>query len=161
MLELTLALASIALLDSISPARMGALVTILGGRLPYLRAGLFVSGLFLSYLILGVLMALGADWVLDQLFNVEPPPADFVMSAAIGVVIIVFGVRTLLTAKLEREVEPKSDSLVATFFLAFHALNKLVGELFFHNAEPLIFTQPIFWVTPGYQLPTLAHVRRC
>ena len=119
MLQLLLTLLPIALIDSIAPIRIGITVTMLGRQHPFVSAGTFILGLFVAYLALGLLIALGLNRVVDWLFPDNPLPSDFILGALIGVLLLVLGLRNLKSPHREKQVEePKSTSLGAIFLLS-------------------------------------------
>lgn len=101
MLELYSILASIALVDStsITPLSLVPMSTMLAGRRPYLTAGAFLVGLYVSYLIMALAFLLGLSSLLDRVnawvsyrWN-HPEPADFGVEILLGIILLVFGVR--------------------------------------------------------------------
>jgi cytochrome c biogenesis protein CcdA len=120
MIELLLVLIPIALVDSISPVRFGLLVTLLGRDRPFAAAGTFILGLFAGYFFLGFLISLGLDRFIDWILPENPAPIDFGLSAVIGLVLLILGLRNLVSPNLEKPVEePGSESLVGIFTLSW------------------------------------------
>ncbi len=94
MLRLFLFILPIALLDGISPIRIGAMAVLLGARRPWMGAGLFILGTLLSYFLLGVAVTVGADRALRFLAS-EPRPLVYGAGIAIGALLVVLGFRNL------------------------------------------------------------------
>ena len=119
MQDLLIVLAPIALIDSLSPVRFGALITVLGGR-KWLRGGVsFVIGAFVAYLLLGLGITLGADRLLTWLLPAHPKPLDFALSAVIGSALLLVGLLNLRVPNVERgSREPRSEGGLAQFWLA-------------------------------------------
>ena len=101
MIHLLLILTPIALIDGISPVRIGALVTILSRKNWFVPAQVFLVGIYLCYYALGVGLALGADRLLDYLFPKNPTSLDFAVGGIVGVVLVGVGVRKLISGTLE------------------------------------------------------------
>ena len=72
------------------------MVVLLGVRHPWVNAFFFILGSYLSYLLLGIVVALGARSVLDFL-TAEPRPIAYGAGIAIGILLVVLGVRNLKT----------------------------------------------------------------
>lgn len=103
MSELYTFLASIALVDStsITPLSLVPLATMLAGRRPYLTAGMFLGGLYVSYLVMALAFLFGMGAVLDRLnawvsYRWHNPGAwDFGFEILLGVILLVFGLRIM------------------------------------------------------------------
>jgi cytochrome c biogenesis protein CcdA len=103
MSELYAVLLSIALVDStsVTPLSLVPLATMLAGRRPYLTAGMFLGGLYVSYLIMALAFLYGMGAILDRLnawvsnrwYN--PGAWDFGFEILLGIVLLVFGIRIM------------------------------------------------------------------
>jgi hypothetical protein len=101
--ELFAVLASIALVDSttVTPLSLVPLATMLAGRKPYATAGMFLVGLYVSYMIMALAFLFGLSKVMDRLnawagyrWN-NPEPWDFGFEILLGIVLLVFGLRIM------------------------------------------------------------------
>jgi cytochrome c biogenesis protein CcdA len=115
-----LILIPIALVDSISPVRFGLLVALLGRERPFASAGTFIVGVFSGYFVLGFLISLGLDRFIDWLLPENPDPLDFGLSALVGLILLLLGLRNLTSPNLEKPAqEPESDSLWGIFVMSW------------------------------------------
>ncbi len=101
MKTIILILTPISLVDSTSiiPLSILPLIILLSGRRPVLGSVAFLTGIFATYLILGILIALGLGSMFDQI-NVyllqiweHPDTIDLILQIIIGVILLVFGFR--------------------------------------------------------------------
>ena len=120
MISLLLILIPIALVDSISPVRFGLLVTLLGRERPFASAGVFIVGVFSGYFILGFLISLGLDRFIDWLLPENPHPLDFGLSALVGLILLLLGLRNLTSPNLEKPAQEREpDSLWGIFVMSW------------------------------------------
>ena len=129
MSELYAVLTSIALVDSstVTPLSLVPLTTILAGRKPYPTAGMFLGGLYVSYMIMALAFLFGLSKVMDRLnawvgyrWN-NPEPGDFGLEILLGIVLLVFGLRIMEKRRAktkERQVQ-EGVSPWAAFGFAF------------------------------------------
>ncbi len=91
----------ISLVDSTSiiPLSILPLIILLSGRRPVLGSVAFLTGIFATYLILGILIAFGLRSMFDQI-NVyltqiweHPDTLDLILQIIIGVILLAFGFR--------------------------------------------------------------------
>ncbi len=101
MKTIILILTPISLVDSTSiiPLSILPLIILLSGRRPVLGSVAFLTGIYATYLILGILIALGLSSMFDQI-NVyltqiwkHPDTLDLITQIIIGVILLVFGFR--------------------------------------------------------------------
>ncbi len=101
MKTIILILTPISLVDSTSiiPLSILPLIILLSGRRPVLGSVAFLTGIFPTYLILGILILLGLSSVFDQI-NVHltqiwkhPDTLYLILQIIIGVILLVFGFR--------------------------------------------------------------------
>ena len=101
MKTIILILTPISLVDSTSiiPLSILPLIILLSGSRPVLGSVAFLTGIFATYLILGILIALGLSSMFDQI-NVyltqiwkHPDTLDLITQIIIGVILLVFGFR--------------------------------------------------------------------
>jgi len=104
-IQLLLILLPIALVDSISPVRIGAMVTILCADRPSKRAYAFITTIFVGYFILGVTFAMLGQKLLDVDLVLDPTPVNFVIGLVIGIVLLIVGGRGLRKKSVEQAVE--------------------------------------------------------
>ncbi|MBD3852953.1 MAG: GAP family protein [Acidobacteria bacterium] len=105
MIHLLLVLFPIALIDSISPVRIGAMVTILCADRPVRRAQAFIVGIFVGYFLLGLAFAFFGQRLLEIDLILDPTRVNFVIGLVIGVVLLIIGGRGLRARSVEGEVE--------------------------------------------------------
>ena len=111
-------LAPISLLDSISiiPLCLLPIVILLSGRRPILGSGAFLLGIFTTYLIFGILIALGLSSLFDQINAYvsqiwkHPDTLDLILQIIIGVILLIFGFRRSLRRE-RREATSVSESI--------------------------------------------------
>ena len=125
MLELLIVLASIALIDSasITPLGIVPLTFLLASRRPYVLAGGFLAGLFVSYLLMALAFLFGLQtffgrlnvWLTDWLQN--PQTMDMILQIVIGLVLLFFGVK--IAAKRRQKVAEKEIADEVTVGQAF------------------------------------------
>lgn len=104
-IHLLLVLFPIALIDSISPVRIGAMVTILCADRPVRRAQAFIVGIFVGYFLLGLAFAFFGQRLLEIDLILDPTRVNFVIGLVIGVVLLIIGGRGLRARSVEGEVE--------------------------------------------------------
>ena len=101
MKTIILILTPISLVDSTSiiPLSILPLIILLSGRRPVLGSVAFLTGIFATYSILGIFIALGLGSLFDQI-NVyllqiwkHPDTLDLILQIIIGVILLVFGFR--------------------------------------------------------------------
>lgn len=121
MAELLLILTPIALVDSLSPVRIGALVAILAGRRFLLGALAFLVGIFSSYFVLGIAISLGAHHLIGLLFPAEARPVNFALGGAVGIILFAIGATHLSGREIEHEPkrEPNKRTPAAVFLLSW------------------------------------------
>ena len=108
-IHLLLVLFPIALIDSISPVRIGAMVTILCADRPVRRAQAFIVGIFVGYFLLGLAFAFFGQRLLEIDLILDPTRVNFVIGLVIGVVLLIIGGRGLRARSVEGEVEVEVD----------------------------------------------------
>ena len=158
MLKLLLLILPIALIDSVSPVRIGTMIALLGERRPWPGAFAFLAGVFFSYYLLGVIVALGADNIIDFL-TAEPHPIEYGAGIAIGALLVVLGARNFRAKPMPSEIkEPRGRGpggalflgLVLTLVTAPAALPYLAGiDLILQSGfgEPEMFAALAFYCT--------------
>ncbi len=124
----------IALIDAMSilPLSVVVLSVLFGGKRPYLSAGAFLAGVFLSYLMLGLAVMFGLNVVFEQLNSwaarwwTAPDPEELALQILIGAVLIWMAVR--LARHPERSNEKRVEEAIspANAFLTAVGLN-IVG----------------------------------
>jgi cytochrome c biogenesis protein CcdA len=93
-IKLLLLLLPIALLDGISPVRIATMTAFLSSRRPWVSAIAFLIGTYAAYMLLGVVIAIGADSLIT-FFAEEAKPIDYGAGIVIGVLLLYFGTRSL------------------------------------------------------------------
>lgn len=101
MTALLTVLTSIALLDSTSivPLCIAPLVALLSGKRPFLGAASLLFGIFVVYMVFGVVVLLGLGAIFSRLNEWlgtlwrEPETIEIWLQIAIGIVLLVFGYR--------------------------------------------------------------------
>jgi len=116
-LGLTLVLLPIALIDSISPVRIGAMVTILCGDRFLRRAFAYLAAIFIGYFGLGIVFALGGKRLLEIDLILDPTPINFVIGLLVGILLILVGLRSLRARQVEGEVEVNESKGAAGSFV--------------------------------------------
>lgn len=116
MTELLPVLASISLVDSTSVTPLGIvpLTSMLAGPRPYLTAGAFLTGLFVSYLGMGLAFLFGLSAVFMRLntwlshrWN-HPEPADFLLELGLGIVLLVAGAKVADKRRTRQETRTET-----------------------------------------------------
>jgi len=101
MMTIILILAPISLLDSTSiiPLSLLPLIILLSGRRPILGSGAFLAGIFTTYLICGILIALGLSSMFGQINTYvvqiwkHPHSLELILQIIIGIILLIFGIR--------------------------------------------------------------------
>ncbi len=116
MAELVLVLTPIALLDSTSiiPLCIVILVILLGGPSPLFRSTALLAGIFVTYLVCGLLVLFGLQSVFDTINAYalkvwqDPNTAELIFQILIGFVLVVLGLRIAQARK--QQVEKKAPT---------------------------------------------------
>jgi cytochrome c biogenesis protein CcdA len=132
--ELLTVLTPIALIDSTSmiPMSIVPLAILFAGKRPLLSSAAFIVGIFLPYLIIGILIAVGLGGVIAKIneFVVtkwnHPDTLDLILQIVIGVVLFTIGYRMALTRRKQEDRAPPDDVSPAGAF-TFAAGLVLVG----------------------------------
>ena len=103
--HLVLILLPIALIDSISPVRIGAMVTMLCADRPIKRALAYVAGTFVGYYLVGLAFAFFGQRLFEIDLIPDPTPLNFLIGLVIGIALLLVGVRGLRARKVEGEVK--------------------------------------------------------
>ncbi len=126
MAELILVLMPIALLDSTSiiPLCIVILVILLGGPSPLFRSAGLLAGIFVTYLVCGLLILFGLQTVFDTInaYALEvwqdPSTAELMFQLLIGFVLVVFGFRIGRARKQQVEKKAPTAMTASRAFLA-------------------------------------------
>ena len=117
MVELLVILTPIGLLDSISmiPIAIVIMVVLLAGPKPLLRSSSLIVGIFVTYVVTGLLILLGLQNVFDEISAYtlrlwkNPETEELIFQAVIGAVLLAFGVRIAAARKSRTEKPVASD----------------------------------------------------
>ena len=98
---LVVVLTSIGLLDSTSmiPISIVPIVILLSSRKPYVGSAAFLSGIFVTYFLTGLLMLFGLNSVFDSInayltrWMKEPHMLELVFQVVLGILLFYFGIR--------------------------------------------------------------------
>lgn len=140
-MELLLILVPIALVDSLSITPLGlvSLMHILTGPRRYVTAAGFLSGLFLSYLVMALAFLFGlsaflnkANAWLSHRWN-NPEPADFGVEILLGLILLFFGLP--LAKKRQKKGGEKSLAAEVTPGAAFN-FGVMINVVGFPGAVP-------------------------
>ena len=121
MAELLVVLTPIGLLDSTSmvPVCIVILVVLLAGPSPLLSSSALIAGIFVTYVVTGLLVLLGLQSVFDEISVYtlrlwkNPETEELIFQAVIGAVLLAFGVRIATARKLLTERPVASDMAAA------------------------------------------------
>lgn len=87
-------LLGIALVDSLNPSALVVTTLLLAGHDPFRRSLAYVAGIAVTYYVVGVAVVLGADDLLTAAVDAfSRPEVGFGVEAALGVVLVAFGLR--------------------------------------------------------------------
>ena len=133
-ISLLLVIAPIALVDStsITPLCIVPLIMLLSEKQPILRASAFLSGIFVPYLIAGLLLLFGLEQVFDRINEAvseqlkNPDTLFLVLQIAIGACMLVFGSR-MANARQRKEDRRPKESVSATRAFVGGAVLTIVG----------------------------------
>lgn len=115
-MELLAAVFGLALVDSVNPSAIGVTLYLLTGRKAVsLRVLTYVSAVFLAYFAIGVLLMLGLNVLSDAFDEYLYNPVAFAVQAAIGALMMLYGI--LAPDKKTAPRRPRSHSLGAVFLL--------------------------------------------
>ncbi len=117
MVELLVILTPIGLLDSTSmiPISIVIMVVLLAGPKPLLRSSSLIVGVFVTYVVTGLLILLGLQSVFDEISAYtmrlwkNPETEELIFQAVIGAVLLAFGVRIATARKRHIEKPVASD----------------------------------------------------
>lgn len=90
--KLVLSVIALAVVDSVNPTSIAAQMLLLSLPRPLPRAVAFVTGVFLTYLVCGVLLLVGLDRLFDELL-LHPPASVYAAQIALGLVLCALALR--------------------------------------------------------------------
>jgi cytochrome c biogenesis protein CcdA len=96
--------------DALNPVLLAAVIYALGSRHPYASAVALLTGYAVSYFAAGIALALGFEAIFDYLRT--PRPIDFLISSALGVVLLAFAWRTFRSGSPPRRREPRKPPVL-------------------------------------------------
>jgi cytochrome c biogenesis protein CcdA len=144
MLQLILVIAPIALLDSTSiiPVCLVPLAKLLASRRPILGAGALVAGVYITYLLCGILIYFGLRGVFEQLSGFlhkwwhNPDAGDFALQIVLGLALMIVGWRISAPPrpKKTREISSEASPIGAFLFGAGLTVIGMPGALPFFAA---------------------------
>lgn len=134
MTDLVPILAPIALLDSASiiPICIVLLVLVLAGPRPLVRSMALLSGIFLAYLVAGLLIMFGLQSAFDaidiyaQRVWQHPNSEELIFQILVGLILVVFGFR-IARRRGHRDEKPKAAAMTAWRALLAGAAIAIVG----------------------------------
>jgi cytochrome c biogenesis protein CcdA len=149
MFHLILFIAPIALLDSTSiiPVCLVPLARLLASRRPVLAAGAMVVGVYVTYLVCGVLIYFGLRGVFEGLSAAmhkwwhSPDTGDFVLQIIIGLALVIIGWRVSVPPrpKKTREISSEASPIGGFLFGAGLTIIGMPGALpFFAAVEQML-----------------------
>ena len=106
MLGLIAVLIPILVTDIINPVLFAAIIFGLGSRQPYLNATLMLLGWFVTYFVVGIVLALGLESIADFLNN--PRPVDFYIETVVALLLIWLAVRVMRSGERQKK-KPELD----------------------------------------------------
>lgn len=126
MAELVLVLTPIALLDSTSiiPLCIVVLVILLGGTSPLFRSTALLAGIFITYLVCGLLVLFGLQSVFDTINAYalkvwqDPNIEELIFQIFIGLVLVVLGLRIVRDREQQTEKTAPTAMTASQAFLA-------------------------------------------
>ena len=127
-------LTPIALFDStsITPLCIVPLITLLSGPQPLLRAGAFLTGIFISYLICSMLVLFGMQEILSDLSEFmgerlrNPDTLDLCLQIVLGVCMIFFGSK-MADARESRDNRGLTESVTTIRAFSAGAMLTIIG----------------------------------
>jgi cytochrome c biogenesis protein CcdA len=134
MKEVLVLITPIALLDSLSivPVCVVPMISLLASKRPYAGAFAFILGIFVAYMVFGLLIFFGLDGVFNAIREYfghkwnHPDTHDFVFEIALGVVMVAFGYRLVNTRRGRTEKKRAQYDDLLTPGAAFSAAAMLV-----------------------------------
>ncbi len=134
MVELLVILTPIGLLDSVSmiPIAIVIMVVLLAGPKPLLRSSSLIVGIFVTYVVTGLLILLGLQSVFDEIGAYtqrlwkNPEAEELIFQVLIGTVLCAFGVR-IATARKRRTEKPVASDMTGIQALVAGAGLTIVG----------------------------------
>ncbi|MDJ0948604.1 MAG: GAP family protein [Alphaproteobacteria bacterium] len=126
MAELVQVLTPIALLDSTSiiPLCIVVLVILLGGPSPLFRSTALLAGIFVTYLVCGLLVLFGLQSVFDTINAYalkvwqDPNTEELIFQILIGFILVVLGLRIARARKQQTEKKAPTAMTASQAFLA-------------------------------------------
>jgi len=132
--EVLVLITPIALLDSLSiiPVCVVPMISLLASKRPYRGAFAFILGIFVAYMVFGLLVFFGLDGVFDAIREYfgdkwnHPDTHDFVFEIAVGVAMVAFGYRLVHARRGRTEKKRAQYDDLLTPGAAFSAAAMLV-----------------------------------
>ena len=126
MADLILVLTPIALVDSTSiiPLCLVVLVILLGGPSPLFRSTALLTGVFMTYLVCGLLVLFGLQSVFDAIHVYalrvwqDPDTEELILQILIGLVLVVAGLRIVRAPERQTEERAPAEMTAGQAFLA-------------------------------------------
>lgn len=106
----------IALIDSLNPSAIILTLYLLSTHKPVIRSFAYIFGIFITYFVIGILVALGLGNLISNIFSYSPGTAGYIIQAIIAVLMIYFGIRLKVESQDEAlKHKPKSLNPIYTF----------------------------------------------
>lgn len=118
MLSLIIFIVVNALFDSLNPVTIAVHIYLLTTHCPILRTISFMLGIFVAYFLGGILIELGLDKVITNLFT-NPGLIDFILQIILGIVLVWFGYKYHKSQETHTTIKPRSLKVIHTFLLGF------------------------------------------
>jgi len=126
MIELLPALTPLLVVDVINPVLFALLVVAIGTNRPIANSTAFLAGHTVSYLVAGIIIALGLNQITDRLNN--PLPVDFVIELLIGLLLL-WAALASRNGKASEDKNPQGE-LTPTFCFGYGAIVNFIGVPF-------------------------------
>ncbi len=123
MIELLPALTPLLVVDVINPVLFALLVVAIGTNRPIANSTAFLAGHTVSYLVAGIIIALGLNRITDRLYN--PLPVDFVIELLIGLLLL-WAALASRHGKASEDKNPQGE-LTPTFCFGYGAIVNFIG----------------------------------
>jgi len=88
-----LAVGGLALVDSLNPSALVVALYLLTEERPAAKVTVYMAGVFLTYLVVGILLMLGVDAALQRLGGTFAGTAAYAIQALVGAALLVYAIK--------------------------------------------------------------------
>jgi len=126
MIDLLPNLIPLLVVDVLNPMLFALMLVAIGTSKPFANSIAFLAGHTASYLVSGIIIALGLEWILDRLEN--PLPVDFVLELLVGLACL-WAALAARDGKASEQKEPEGE-LNPVYCFGYGAVINFIGVPF-------------------------------